>query len=167
MRCAKHPDMETYVRCAQCDTPICGDCMVTGPVGIRCPGCAHGKAAASPVFQPKPTSIARGAGLGVVTAGLFGWVALLPTLLLVLGSAGLGCLVGEVVLRAGGRKRGKLMETIAGATALLGFLAWRIPWIQILLKGFFGIPWHPMWYVMTIAGAVLVVVCAVGRIRYL
>lgn len=40
MVCYRHPRVETAVSCADCERPICPDCMVFGPVGIRCPDCA-------------------------------------------------------------------------------------------------------------------------------
>ncbi len=38
--CARHPQIETGLRCGRCDTPICPRCMIHGAVGIRCPDCA-------------------------------------------------------------------------------------------------------------------------------
>ncbi len=40
MVCYRHPKNETAVTCSECERPICTDCMVFGPVGIRCPECA-------------------------------------------------------------------------------------------------------------------------------
>ncbi len=37
MTCYRHPDRETGVSCSECGRGICPDCMVFGPVGIRCP----------------------------------------------------------------------------------------------------------------------------------
>jgi membrane associated rhomboid family serine protease len=37
MFCYRHPDRETGVTCSECGRPICPDCMVFAPVGIRCP----------------------------------------------------------------------------------------------------------------------------------
>jgi membrane associated rhomboid family serine protease len=37
MRCYRHPDRETAVSCSECGRPICPECMVFAPVGIRCP----------------------------------------------------------------------------------------------------------------------------------
>src|SRR4029450_11098796 len=37
MYCYRHPDRETMVSCSECGRPICPDCMVFAPVGIRCP----------------------------------------------------------------------------------------------------------------------------------
>ena len=37
MYCYRHPGRETRVTCSECGRPICTDCMVFAPVGIRCP----------------------------------------------------------------------------------------------------------------------------------
>lgn len=37
--CYRHPDRETYIRCARCDKPICPECMVSAAVGFQCPDC--------------------------------------------------------------------------------------------------------------------------------
>ena len=38
--CYRHPDRETGVACSNCERPICPDCMISTPVGFRCPECA-------------------------------------------------------------------------------------------------------------------------------
>jgi membrane associated rhomboid family serine protease len=54
LRCYRHPDRETYVSCTECGRGICPDCMVFGPVGIRC--LDHAKsAAAAPTHRAKQT----------------------------------------------------------------------------------------------------------------
>ena len=72
-------------------------------------------------------------------------------------------------MRAGGRKRGRFMEYIAGGSALFGILIWRIPWLALLTKGWLGIIGllNPFWILATLAALALAIVCAVGRIRYL
>jgi membrane associated rhomboid family serine protease len=50
MYCYRHPNRETGVTCSECGRPICPDCMVFAPVGIRCPdhaGQAQGAARVS------------------------------------------------------------------------------------------------------------------------
>ncbi|MFD0855793.1 rhomboid family intramembrane serine protease, partial [Actinomadura adrarensis] len=37
--CYRHPDRETYVRCARCDRHICPECMRDAAVGHQCPEC--------------------------------------------------------------------------------------------------------------------------------
>src|SRR5437868_15422349 len=41
MYCAKHPTVETYLRCGKCGKPICAKCRVSTPVGFRCFDCAQ------------------------------------------------------------------------------------------------------------------------------
>jgi membrane associated rhomboid family serine protease len=38
-RCYRHPTRETGVSCSQCGRPICYECMISAPVGFRCPAC--------------------------------------------------------------------------------------------------------------------------------
>jgi membrane associated rhomboid family serine protease len=38
--CYRHPRNETAVKCSTCGRPICTECMVFAPVGIKCPECA-------------------------------------------------------------------------------------------------------------------------------
>jgi membrane associated rhomboid family serine protease len=69
--CYRHPKVETKVACSNCGRPICTDCMVFAPVGIKCPECAG-----QPTGVKKATTRARraaGAGTGaVVTKTLIG-----------------------------------------------------------------------------------------------
>ena len=41
MRCAAHPQTETYLSCGKCGKPICPACLVQTPVGARCKKCAN------------------------------------------------------------------------------------------------------------------------------
>ena len=37
--CYRHPQRETGVSCSNCGRPICHECMISAPVGFRCPEC--------------------------------------------------------------------------------------------------------------------------------
>jgi hypothetical protein len=164
MRCVKHPQTETFIRCSKCDAPVCADCMVTGPVGIRCPGCARGKKTV--LFQPRPLGALRAGGGALGVAIGLGWVMkFLPFI----WAAVTGYLIGEVVLRMGGRKRGRLIESIAGGTAALSVILYTVPWLQILTTGIIGLIAYlaSLKVLITLASLVIAVVCAVGRVRYL
>jgi membrane associated rhomboid family serine protease len=61
--CYRHPGRETGVTCSECGRPICTDCMVFAPVGIRCPEHA-GQARRLPASRTaKRLSVASGEGL--------------------------------------------------------------------------------------------------------
>jgi membrane associated rhomboid family serine protease len=71
MVCYRHPRNETAVACSNCGRPICTECMVFAPVGIKCPECAG-----QPTGIKKATSQAKfaaGIGMGaLVTKTLIG-----------------------------------------------------------------------------------------------
>jgi len=70
MRCYRHPDRETLVSCSECGRPICPDCMVFAPVGIRCPDHAGKPQGAARVVR----SVGRSSTSrpGIVTTTLIG-----------------------------------------------------------------------------------------------
>ena len=55
--CARHPRIETVLRCGTCGTPICPRCLVQTPVGAKCPTCA--KVSKLPTFNVTPVFFAR------------------------------------------------------------------------------------------------------------
>lgn len=126
VRCARHPDVETALRCGKCDTPICPRCMVDTPVGARCPKCARLRKL--PTFQVtnRHLLIAAGAGLGVaVVYGLL-WGVLGSLInfffLNLLLAAGAGYTIGEVTSRSVNRKRGPKLAVIAGFAVAVSYL---------------------------------------------
>jgi hypothetical protein len=122
MQCARHPKVETFVRCGRCDQPICPDCMVSAPVGVRCRDCSRQNL--DQIMKGSPKQYALGALCGFGSALLLGWM---PHTLFWLGII-FGYLVGEATLRGGGRKRGLGMQAVAGLAAALGFVLWGLGW---------------------------------------
>ena len=51
--CYQHKNVETAVSCSDCGKPICPDCMVFGPVGIRCPDCSGQREARAQRSKPR------------------------------------------------------------------------------------------------------------------
>lgn len=121
--CYRHPRAETALHCSACDRPICTECAVAAPVGIKCPECARlPRTARAGVPTPR---LLMGAAAGLVCA-----VAI--TLLLLAGLrvgflflllawlAGMG--IAEIVRRATGGFRERQVALIAASSAALAFL---------------------------------------------
>jgi membrane associated rhomboid family serine protease len=71
MYCYRHPDRETMVSCSECGRPICPDCMVFAPVGIRCPDHSGQPQGAARVTQGVRRASFEGTG-AIVTKTLVG-----------------------------------------------------------------------------------------------
>ena len=67
--CARHPDVETALRCSRCDTPICPKCLIQTPVGARCRDCA--RLAKSPIYTVSGQYLVR-----AIAAAVIGGVAM-------------------------------------------------------------------------------------------
>ncbi|MDQ1704051.1 MAG: hypothetical protein QOF18_417 [Frankiaceae bacterium] len=61
LRCYRHPDRETGVRCTRCERPICPQCMIPASVGFQCPECvAEGRKTIRPVKTVYGGTVRRG-----------------------------------------------------------------------------------------------------------
>lgn len=164
--CAKHPKVETGITCASCGTPICPDCMVVTPVGMKCRQCGLQKG--GKLFDIGFGRLAI-AGLTAVVAGVV--AAMVPHLgiFMIFISMAYGYFAGTVIMKSVGMKRGMKMEITAGVGMVLGAAAAKLIHLliitgggpitgQALLTEFFD-PWT--WVSVAIATA-----CAVSKIRY-
>ena len=162
MTCAKHPKVETQLSCGRCGTPICPDCMVNGAVGLLCRACAVNRPAQMYAIRPERFALAVLAGLiagtivGVLLQALSGFIFF--TLMF---SPVIGGFLGEVILRATGRKRGLALEILAGASVVIG----------AAVSSFFVGTWQmylhsPLAGVLFLVAVVLTAGAAVGKIRY-
>lgn len=166
--CARHPRVETGLKCGICGTPICPDCMVQTPVGMKCRDC--GRSGSGTLFKVKPGRmalaciIAAAAGAAAGLLGMFGF-------LVVFISFPYGYFAGSMILKASGMKRGRKLEIAAGVFMAIGGLAVKlIPLLLILLSGVNGATRLGLatlldpffWAALGISTA-----CAVSKIRYL
>lgn len=160
MQCARHPKVETALTCTRCATPICPDCMVPGAVGMICRSCAD--LGGSPLFQVRPerlvlalvAGIAAGTLAGVILQQLGFWVCFISPLV--------GGVLGELVLRCTGHKRGKKVLFLTGLSVVVG------AGLSLLITG----SWQ--WYLRSPVSAAFFLVAvaltlgaALGKIRYL
>ena len=127
--CYRHPSRETAISCSNCERPICTDCMVYTPVGIKCPDCA--RLPRSAIVRLKPERAAR-----TIAAAAVGGLVLGLGMLLLQAAVGLfftlilGYLIGiamsEIVLWGSGRYR----SPTTGAIAVGGCIwAYVVPYV--------------------------------------
>lgn len=122
MTCARHPGVETGLRCTACGTPICPDCMVETPVGMKCPDC--GRLPLPAVYRMSPGAMAVAVSVAAVLgalAGAFLFLWRLGFLTIFLGPF-VGGLIGEAASRAAGWKRGRTMALTAAVACGVGIL---------------------------------------------
>jgi len=121
--CANHPDRETLLRCAKCGKPICVQCSVRHPVGLRCKECAQVQK--SPIYNISIPEYGLAAVIGLVAAtvggalmgligGGWGWY-----LGFILGPV-IGGMIAEAMHRPIRLKRGRGMQILAGACIVVG-----------------------------------------------
>jgi len=113
--CYRHPGRETAISCSNCERPICTDCMVYTPVGIKCPECAKQPRSALVRLRPQRAARAVAAAFGGGLALGLGIVLLQGVGLffaLILGWL-IGIAMGELVLWASGRYRAPTTGWIA------------------------------------------------------
>ncbi|MER3397852.1 MAG: hypothetical protein C4315_07855 [Chloroflexota bacterium] len=183
LRCATHPEVETYLRCGRCGRPICPRCLVQTPVGARCRDCARPQRL--PTFELGAPGYLKlvPVGLGAVILAGVAWAVVLPLslrlgLLGILAGAAIGYLVGEAVTLAFNRKRATLLAVTAGLSVVLGFLmspGFRSWFVQLqagrgvdllaplgsVLPTLLGLLLNPL----ALVGVVLATVVAVSRVR--
>lgn len=133
-QCAFHPDVETSLRCAECERYICPKDMVTTPVGYKCRECATPAAGQLRGATARQFALACAAGLG---SGILGGLVLgqihFGSFLLALV---FGMLVGEATRRGSGGHRLPSVAGIAAVSAALGALIGGF--------GFFGLVLAPI-----------------------
>jgi hypothetical protein len=125
--CARHPQVETTLRCGRCDTPICPRCLVQTPVGARCRDCANVRSL--PTIDVKPVFIARGLGAallsGLVIGGAWGWITggrSLVGFFIFFIALGIGWAIGESVSVATNRKRSPVLQGCAVIGVVVAYL---------------------------------------------
>lgn len=128
--CARHPGVETALRCGRCETPICPSCLVHSPVGARCPDCAQ--VVKAPMYTLSGGHYARSLAAALVGGVAMGvlWALLLQPFTFGFFSLLVGVALGYAFTRlmqfATGGKRGPLVTTFAAGGI---FLAWAVQFL--------------------------------------
>ncbi len=129
--CTVHPDRETMLRCNRCGRPMCTDCAVRHPVGLRCRECV--RETRSPIYQVDSATVGKGFAAALAVSTVVGVLVLLfGPLVLGFGFLGLiiaffvggslGRAIAEVVQRVVPRKRGRSLQMTTALGIVLGLL---------------------------------------------
>ncbi len=117
--CAKHPNVETSLRCNRCGKPICPKCAVRTPVGFRCEDCVREQRAV--FYTAGPGDYVVAGLVALVLSTIVGYVMTLVGWFFALFLGPLaGGLIGEAVFRVTRRKRGRQMWLLAAVALVIG-----------------------------------------------
>lgn len=122
--CTWHPERETRLRCNRCGRPMCPECAVRHPVGLRCKECI--KETRSPIYNVELRDYVIAGVVGLVLSTIAGLIMPMISgfgffgffLAFVIGSA-VGAGIADVMSRVV-RKRGRGLGILAGACLVLG-----------------------------------------------
>ena len=160
MRCARHPDIETDLRCGKCEQPICPKCAVQTPVGLRCPKCAALKRL--PVFEISTFFYIRGIAAGLATATALGaiWPFIpLGGFFLFFIALVIGYLIAEAISLAVNRKRGPGLQIVAGVSVVVSYV----------IRSLIGTPQQGFLHIFAdvygLIALILAIIVAVGLLR--
>lgn len=157
--CARHPKVETGLRCGRCETPICPRCSIFTDVGARCPDCAPRRK--MPQLELGFVWLVRAIGAAVIVGAATGalWGLALPNtagfLTLAIGG-GIGYCIGESVSVATNRKIGTPLQVVAALGAVLAYLSHNI------VAGYDIVPTDDLWGLLAVLVAIVV---GAGRLR--
>jgi hypothetical protein len=121
LHCINHPQRETALRCNRCGAPVCTHCAVRTPVGYKCSQCV--KAQQSTYYNARWYDYPIAATIAFVLsvpAAVFATIAGWWFALIVSPIA--GGLIGGIVHRAVGRRRGRWTWLVVAAALVFGAL---------------------------------------------
>jgi len=138
--CYRHPDRDTALRCYNCNKPICSQCAVKTPVGYSCPDCIREKE--DIFFNSKTTDYVIAAlislPLNLIVAILVAFIALrigfFGFFLAFMGGGAAGRIIGRLIKRAVGNRRGRYLPHVVSATLILAAIV-----VGVFLFAFGGI----------------------------
>lgn len=119
--CTWHPDRETLLRCNRCGKPMCTECAVRHPVGLRCKECAQLRK--SPVYQISAQGLVLSALVGLPLSVVAALIAPRFGFFVLFIAAFVGGAIADLMSRVAGYKQGPNMQALAaiciGGGALL------------------------------------------------
>jgi hypothetical protein len=128
LHCANHPDRETLLRCNRCDKPICYECSVRTPVGMRCPECVRQQQDkyynAAPFDVPIAGAVALTLGtvVGALAYAFLGAIGWFSFIIAFIAGPAAGGGIAEVIRRLLQKRRARGMKVTATIACIVGIL---------------------------------------------
>jgi hypothetical protein len=120
--CTVHPNVETTLRCNRCGRPMCTRCAVKTPVGYRCRECV--RAQQDKFFDAQMLDYLIAAGVSLVfsffAAALLARIGFFLIAFFLAPAA--GGVIGTVVWRMTGKRRGRYTAIVVGTGVVAGAL---------------------------------------------
>ncbi len=125
--CANHPNIETTLRCNNCEKPICPKCAVLTPTGYRCRECVRGqqKNFDTALWYDYPLVI----GAAGLLSFLGSWLATVIGFFSILLAPAAGFIIAEACRMMIKRRRSNRLFLVAAVSAGLA----AIPFLLIVL----------------------------------
>jgi hypothetical protein len=126
--CEVHPDRESNLRCNRCGRVMCTQCAVHTPVGYRCKECVREQqgvfynAASFDYVIAAVVALVGGLLGAILVGGILGRFGFLALYISFVVSPAAGALIGDVVHRAVGKRRGRYTWLVVAGAIVLGAL---------------------------------------------
>lgn len=143
LMCYRHSDIETGLRCAKCNRPICAKCARRTPVGYICPECERRQENKYytggnldyliAVAVALPLSLIAAAVFTFIIGGI-GWFAWLIAFFL---APMVGGFIAEAVRRAVQRRRSRHLARVVAGSLIVAVLPFMI--FFLILGNFLGL----------------------------
>jgi len=132
--CYKHPKKETYLRCNNCEKPICSSCAVLTPTGYRCKDCVRGqqKKFDTTRWWDYPVTVIVAGVLSLLFYYLVSQISFIGYFMLILAPVA-GIAVAESVRFVVRRRRSKALPWVAAVSAAAGIAVSVLPQLITIL----------------------------------
>jgi len=125
--CTVHPNVETTLRCNRCGRPMCTRCAVKTPVGYRCRECVRAQQDKFFDAQMLDYLIAAGVSLVISFFAAFILARIAFFLIAFFVAPAVGGVIGTVVWRMTGKRRGRYTAVVVG----IGVVAGALPFVLL------------------------------------
>ncbi len=173
--CVNHPDRETLLRCGKCGKPICPECAIRHPVGLRCRQCAQLRRIPTYDLSPRHYVLALTAGLpsaivGVILGGIFSrLIPFIGGFISWIIAFAVGLLTAEAISRVTGYKRGVGLQVVAAICLVFGYFIGNslllLATTYLLVGRIDVVPFWAWLNSYSIIYLLLAILAAVGRLR--